>query len=204
MALRRQQAQEENEARELGLLYTSVPPGVPQPPNANETTTTSTAQLSPPATANGVFHAGIPSPPSDGLDSTNPHHQQRMQFNGNSGDSDTEMRMRADRISMGFSPDRAEVESPGKCRYAHTTYKMVTNYNDFAYGRLICPKHSLQRRMQSYPALVITMVREHLCLAAHMSKWKCSSFFFSSAYILVCYTCLYNELSKVLRGINSA
>lgn len=88
--------------------------------NANDNQTTAPqSQMSPQQTStnNGVFHAGIPSPPSDGLDSTNnsTHHHSRMPFsNGNSGDSDSEMRMRAERLSMGFSPDRTEVESPGK------------------------------------------------------------------------------------------
>lgn len=59
-----------------------------------------------------AFHPGIPSPPSDGLETSN---GQRIQYNGN--ESDTDVRMRSsERLSMSYSPDRStEVESPGEC-----------------------------------------------------------------------------------------
>lgn len=111
------------------MLYTSVQPNVVNQSSTLSETAMSTSstisvdtkQSSPSVVPSKVFHVGIPSPPSEGLEvmSQNQLHfdTAKQLFNGNSGDSDSETRIQNDRLPIGFSPNRSEIDSPSKWHY---------------------------------------------------------------------------------------
>lgn len=82
--MRRQQAQEENEARELGLLYSSVPgQNNNNQQQQQQTQQQQTDNQQPPPPPSGYHHTGIPSPPNE-HDSLS----QRVHYSGSESGND--------------------------------------------------------------------------------------------------------------------
>lgn len=99
----------------------STGPDTVIPTSSSISVDTHTQQSSPIVAPSKLFHVGIPSPPSDGLEAIS-HSQlhidtSKLPFNNSSGDSDSETRIRNERLPIGFSPNRSEIDSPSKCSF---------------------------------------------------------------------------------------